>query len=331
MKKLFILLSVLILVLSGCNSKSDDEVSKIIFGSKLAKKESVSKTDKKQFIEILNSKNKLIGIIEDSNSIKELTKKLNIKSWKYCDHLKKNAKLKYIYKGYEVVEDPYYLEDKKPYIIKDGMELYESGSDFYIIDYSEDSRDIVKVEKSTGNYLNSPEKLNINKKKTAKEIIKKWKKEINGLQDREKEDIDYDDKHDNIVEGFEVLTEADVEKTSKEQRLEILDNNLDVLYRTTNITEITEFLNALCMKKWKEVKSISDSATVNCSIIRYAIKRKTPEDKLVKISQDILYKYKGDYYFKDIIPGNGNQERDYISYYKIPERAVEYIHSLSTN
>lgn len=182
MKKLFVMVSILTLILFGCSGRSDSE------------------SEKKQFIEVLADNNQLVGIMEESKSIEEFTKKLDIESWEYCDILVNNAKLTYTYIGYEVVDDPFYLESKKPYIIKNSMELYEDKYDFYIVKYTEDCKDIVKITKSTGKFLSEPTKLNLNSKGTAEDIISKWKTEIDQLKDWS-ENSELDDDSD---EGFDI-------------------------------------------------------------------------------------------------------------------------------
>lgn len=266
--------------------------------------------------------------MEDSKSIEEFTKKLDIESWEYCDDLVNDAKLIYTYKGYEVVEDPLYLDGKSPYIINNRMELYNVGSDFYIVDYTEGCKDIVKVTENTGKFLSAPEKLNINIKKTEEDIINKWKTEIDNLKDwSESSEVD-----DDSDEDFDIIKESDVRKSSKEQRLDILDNqNQVVLYSTSEISEITNYLNVLCENEWEEVQAIPDMASVERNIIRYALKRKTSDHELVEVSRKILYKDKENYYCEDIIPNNGEQKQDYTTYYKIPKETAQYIYSLSAD
>ncbi len=315
MKKILVLLSVLAVMLLGCGKQSDYD------------------TEKRQFIEILSENNELLGIMEDSKSIEEFTKKLDIESWEYCDHLVNDAKLKYTYKGYEVVDDPFYLEGNAPYINRDVIELYEAKSDFYIVDFSEDSRDIVKVTKRTGKYLGEPQKLNISAKKTAEELISKWKTEIDGLQDQldnTESDVDSDKGCEHSDEDFEIITEENIRKVSKEQRMDILDSeNQVVLYSTSKISKITDILNKLSMNEWKEVHKIPDRVSAEVNIIRYALNRKTTKHELIKMCQEVLYKDEDDYYMKEIIPNNGTQKKDYIKYYKIPKETAEFIYSLS--
>ncbi len=302
------MLSVLAVMLLGCGKQSDSD------------------TERRQFIEILSEDNQLVGIMEDSKSIEEFTKKLDIESWEYCDHLVNDAKLRYTYIGYEVVEDPFYLEDNNPYIIKSSMELYEAGSDFYIVDYSMDYIDIAIVTKSTGKFLCDPKKLNIDSKKTADEIISKWNKEIEGLQNIEE---DTDEDNCDFDREDEIFSEDEVKKTSKEQRLDIMDSeNQVVLYSTSKISEITDILNNLSMSEWKEIHEIPDRVSTEVNMIHYALKRKTAKHKLVKVCQEILYKDEDNYYIKEIIPNNGTQKKDYIKYYRIPNKTAEFICSL---
>lgn len=309
-KKFFVLSSILAVILIGCGEARESEATK------------------RQFIEIISQDNQLIGIMEEPKSIEEFTKKLDIESWEYCDDIEKDAKLICTYIGYEVVDDSFYLKGKDPYMIKDSMELYRLGEDYYVVDYTEDSKDIAKVTKATGKYLSELGKLNINKEIKAEDIIDKWKAELGNLKDS----TDNQEVEDKSSDEVDKITESDVRSVSKEQRLDILDNKeQEVLYSTSEISEITNYLNTLSENEWEEVQAIKDTASVERNIIRYELARKTSNRELVESSRIILYKDKEDYYCEEIIPNNGKQKEDYNTYYKIPKEIGEYICSLSSN
>ncbi len=324
-KKIAVILG-MVMCLAGCKD-SDVTIQKESVIQNTLESNNQEAEDTLQFIEIYAADGDLVGIMEDNSSINDFTEKEDVSSWEFINVLPEDAEVLYRYNCYAVVSEEIYLNGSAPFIAWSSDTLYKVDNNYYIQNSSlNDEGFTVKIPSDTGIYLSQPEQLPIEKNKKKEDIISEWKQEISNLLDAPKsvqtEEIETE------VNDSEKITKKDVEQTSSQQKIEIYDSkNENVLYKTENLQDIADYLNATSIDNWKDVDDIPDSAKLECRINGYALDRKSIKKKLVHMYVRELYIDGIDNYCKLIIPSNG-ESKEYISYYKISNEVVTYIQSL---
>jgi len=129
------------------------------------------------------------------------------------------------------------------------MELYSINNKYYLID----GEDIISLPGSAGEFLNKPEKLDIDRETNTQNILNNWGLEVLNLEDLNKnENLDYDTaENENLdydIDEFSLFTEEEVKSVSEEQRLDIMNSDEKILFSTTQIPDITKYINKLSIE-----------------------------------------------------------------------------------
>lgn len=281
--------------------------------------------DKKQFTEIMTASGETIGIIDNNKEIERFVKQLDIESWNYMEQLPEDIDLVYSYITYEVIDEPIFLPDGIPLVHMSTLELYISGKGEYIIrDYDQEIETIARISEKAGRFLNTPEDLDLNKHITAKEILDEW-----GLDfyvpnsDIEKTD---DIEKARYYEGETSFTEKELRKTSKEQKIQFYGaDKSTLLNEIDDISEIAQYLNGLALDRWEYADDAPNPEEVECQIVRWMLSRHSNKKELKEMDTQILYKSDGNYYIKEIIPGEYSDRGEFITHYQVSEETARYI------
>ncbi len=294
--------------------------------------------EKKQFTEIITASGETIGIIDNNKEIERFVKQLDIKSWNDMEQLPEDIELVYSYISYEVIDEPIFLQGGTPLVNMSTLELYISSKGEYIIrDYNQEVEAIARISEKAGQFLNTPEDLELNKNITAKDILDEW-----GLDfyvpnsDIEKtEDIEsarYYEEETSFIEstryyqGETSFTEKELRKTSKEQKIQFYgaDQNT-LLNEIDDISEIAQYLNGLALDQWEYADDAPNPEEVECQIVRFMLPRHSNEKELKEVDTQILYKSDGNYYIEEIISGEYSDRGDSITHYQVSEEIAKYI------
>ena len=205
--------------------------------------------EKKQFTEIITASGETIGIIDNNKEIERFVKQLDIESWNDMEQLPEDIDLVYSYISYEVIDEPIFLQDGKQFVNMSILELYVSSKGEYIIrNYNQEVGAIARISEKSGQFLNAPEDLELNKNITAKDILAGW-----GLDfyvpnsDIEKTD---DIETARYYEGETSFTEMELRKTSKEQKIQFYGaDKSTLLNEIDDISEIALYLNGLALNQ----------------------------------------------------------------------------------
>lgn len=280
--------------------------------------------DKKQFIEISTASDEMIGIIDNNKELERFVKQLDIKSWNYMEQLPEDIDLVYRYISYEVIDEPIFLQDGKQFVNMSTLELYISSKGEYMIrNYNQEIETIARISEKAGRFLNAPEDFDLNKHKTAKDILDGW-----GLDfyvpnsDIEKTD---DIENARYYQGETSFTEKELRKTSKDQKIQFYgaDKNT-LLNEIEDISEIAQYLNGLALDRWEYVDDAPNPEEVECQIVRFMLSRDNKKE-LKEMNTQILYKSDGNYYIEEIIPGEYSDRGESITHYQVSEEIAKYI------
>ena len=284
--------------------------------------------EKKQFTEIISASGEMIGIIDNNKEIERFVKQLDIESWNDMEQLPEDIELVYSYISYEVIDEPVFLQDGKPFVHMSTLEFYISGKGEYMIrDYDQEVETIARISEKAGRFLNAPEDLELNKNITAKDILDGW-----GLDFYVPDsDIESDfEKTDDIetaryYEGNTSFTEEELLQTSKKQKIQFYgaDKNT-LLNEIDDISEIAQYLNGLDLGQWEYADHAPKPEEVECQIVRFMLSRDNKKE-LKEMYTEILYKSNGNYYIQEIIPGEYSDRGDFITHYQVPEEIAKYI------
>lgn len=280
--------------------------------------------DQKQFIEISTASDEMIGIIDNNKELERFVKQLDIKSWNYMEQLPEDIDLVYRYISYEVIDEPIFLQDGKQFVNMSTLELYISSKGEYMIrNYNQEIETIARISEKAGRFLNAPEDFDLNKHKTAKDILDGW-----GLDfyvpnsDIEKTD---DIENARYYQGETSFTEKELRKTSKDQKIQFYgaDKNT-LLNEIEDISEIAQYLNGLALDRWEYVDDAPNPEEVECQIVRFMLSRDNKKE-LKEMNTQILYKSDGNYYIEEIIPGEYSDRGESITHYQVSEEIAKYI------
>ncbi len=280
--------------------------------------------EKKQFIEIITASDEMIGIVDNNKEIERFVKQLDIESWNYMEQLPEDRDLAYSYVSYEVIDEPIFLQDETQLVHMSTLELYISSKGEYMIrDFDQEVETIARIPEKAGRFLNAPEDLELNKHMTAKEILDGW-----GLDFYvPNSDIEKTDDIENVryYEGETSFTEEELLKTSKEQKIQFYgaDKNT-LLNEIDDISEIAQYLNGLALNQWEYVDNAPNPIEVECQIVKFMLSRDGKKE-LKEMYTQILYKSDGNYYIKEIIPGEYSVRGEFITHYRVSEETAKYI------
>ena len=298
--------------------------------------------EKKQFIEISTASDEMIGIIDNNKEIERFVKQLDIESWNYMEQLPEDIDLVYRYISYEVIDEPIFLQDGKQFVNMSILELYVSSKGEYIIrNYNQEVGAIARISEKSGQFLNAPEDLDLNKNITAKDILDGWGLDFYVPNSDIESDIEKTDDIENAryymgetsfiesaryYQGETSFTEKELRKTSEEQKIQFYgaDKNT-LLNEIDDISEIAQYLNGLALDQWQYVDNVPDSGEVECQIVRFMLSRHSNKRELKEMDTQILYKSDGNYYIEEIIPGDYSDQGEFRTYYQVSEEIAEYI------
>ncbi len=285
--------------------------------------------EKKQFTEIITASGEMIGIIDNNKEIERFVKQLDIESWNDMEQLPEDIDLVYSYISYEVIDEPIFLQDGIQLVNMSTLELYISSKGEYIIrDYNQEVETIARISEKTGQFLNTPEDLDLNKDITAKDILDGWGLDFYVPNN----DIESDfEKTDDIetaryYEGETSFTEKELRRTSKEQKIQFYgaDKNT-LLNEIDDISEIAQYLNGLALDQWEYVDDAPNPEEIECQIVRFMLSRHSSEKELKEMNTQILYKSDGNYYIEEIISGEYSDQGEFITHYQVSEEIAKYI------
>lgn len=281
--------------------------------------------EKKQFIEIITASEEMIGIIDNNKEIERFVKQLDIESWNYMEQLPEDRNLVYSYISYEVIDEPLFLQDETQSVNMSTLELYISSKGEYIIrNYAQGVETIARISEKAGQFLNSPEDLDLNKHMTAKDILDGWGLDFYVPNN----DIEKTDEIENAryYEGETSFTEEELLKTSKEQKIQFYgaDQNT-LLNEIDDISEIAQYLNGLALNQWEYVDNAPNPKEVECQIVRFMLSRDSNKKELKEMYTQTLYKSDGNYYIEEIISDKYSDRGEFVTHYKVSEEIAKYI------
>ncbi len=284
--------------------------------------------EKKQFIEIITASDEMIGIVDNNKEIERFVKQLDIESWNDMEQLPEDIDLVYSYISYEVIDEPIFLQDGKQLVNKSTLEFYISQKGEYIIrDYNQEIEAIARISEKAGQFLNAPEDLDLNKNITAKDILDGWGLDFYVPNSDIESDIEKTDDIENAryYIGETSFTEEELRKTSKEQKIQFYgaDKNT-LLNEIDDISEIAQYLNGLALNQWEYVDNAPNPIEVECQIVKFMLSRDGKKE-LKEMYTQILYKSDGNYYIKEIIPGEYSVRGEFITHYRVSEETAKYI------
>ena len=280
--------------------------------------------EKKQFTEIISASGEMIGIIDNNKEIERFVKQLDIESWNYMEQLPEDIDLVYSYISYEVIDEPIFLQDGKQLVNMSTLEFYISSKGEYIIrNYNQEVGAIARISEKSGQFLNAPEDLELNKNITAKDILDGWGLDFY-VPNSDIEKID-DIENAQYYQGKTSFTEKELRKTSKEQKIQFYgaDQNT-LLNEIDDISEIAQYLNGLALDQWEYTDDAPNPEEVECQIVRFMLSRDNKKE-LKEMNTQILYKSNGNYYIEEIIPGEYSERGEFITYYQVSEEIAKYI------
>lgn len=316
-----------------------------LMGCQEAKELGYSEIDleKKQLLELFDINDQSIGIITDNQRIYEIIEKEMIPQWEYLDELPTGSQKLCTFKSYEVVTDPSFLKNDKPWITIFKTDLYEADDSYFVVGQSLDEGSdtdmtIAMIPDSAGTYLHQLTKENLDAFLDKSEVIREWnvgtpQEKMRDTQLATTEHSEEEDRQTDDNEGeypYADIGEFDyagVVKVSKKQRIEVRSaNDNSVILTITDINVIVDFLNYVQMPKWKLVDKLPSDAQPLRYVVRYALPRKTTETGLEEQSRLCLYKNDNSYYIESIIDQTNSIYDKEI--FLIPNDAGEYLSTL---
>lgn len=300
--------------------------------------------EKKQLLEVFDSSSvQSLGIITDNKKLYEIIENEMIPQWEYLNELPSGSQKLCTFKSYEVVTEPIFLKDEKPWITIFKMDLYRADNNYFVVGQSLDEGSdiditIARIPDSAGAYLQQLTKEKFDASLDKSEVIKKWNAGTpqEKISDTQLEKTENADEKDRQIENHEfeypyhdigAFDYDGVVKASEKQKIEVVSaNDNSVVLTITDLNDIVDFLNHEQMPKWRIVDKLPSDAQPLRYFVRYALPRKTTDTELIEQSRLCLYKNADSYYIETIMDyPNSFYDKEICL---IPDDAGEYLATL---
>lgn len=283
-----------------------------------------------QLFEIASPEEIVLCQVVEPNAISVFIQNEKIEEWEYVNEIPMQAKLQYTITSYEKIADEFWKEKGMPEISIGKDILYEDNGDFYIESVFESDSSYCRIPTSAGEYImelarNGSDILDKN------DIFASWG--INNF-DVENEGETVLKEQDKILksenEGGNQLYNADeLANVSKEQKIEIFDQDLNIVWTMTDLEKIADFYNQIKRETWLEVECLPEEKSNICEITIYQLERHTREKNLIENEKLILFEAQNQYYIQDVIPSCSEDIDDMEIFYSIPNDIGNYINKLA--
>lgn len=283
-----------------------------------------------QLFEIASPEEIVLCQVVEPNAIIVFIQNEKIKEWEYVNEIPMQAKLQYTITSYEKIADEFWKEKGMPEISIGKDILYEDNGDFYIESIFESDSSYCRIPTSAGEYImelarNGSDILDKN------DIFASWG--INNF-DVENEGETVLKEQDKILksenEGGNQLYNADeLANVSKEQKIEIFDQDLNIVWTMTDLEKIADFYNQIKRETWLEIECLPEEKSNICEITIYQLERHTREKNLIENEKLILFEAQNQYYIQDVIPSCSEDIDDMEIFYSIPNDIGNYINKLA--
>lgn len=283
-----------------------------------------------QLFEIASPEEIVLCQVVEPNAIIVFIQNEKIEEWEYVNEIPMQAKLQYTITSYEKIADEFWKEKGMPEISIGKDILYEDNGDFYIESVFESDSSYCRIPTSAGEYImelarNGSDILDKN------DIFASWG--INNF-DVENEGETVLKEQNKVLksenEGGNQLYNADeLANVSKEQKIEIFDQDLNIVWTMTDLEKIADFYNQIKRETWLEIECLPEEKSNICEITIYQLERHTREKNLIENEKLILFEAQNQYYIQDVIPSCSEDIDDMEIFYSIPNDIGNYINKLA--
>ena len=283
-----------------------------------------------QFWEIASPEEVVLCQVAEKNAIIAFIENEKREEWEYVSEIPRQAELQYIITSYEKITEEFRQEKGVPEISIGKDILYEDKGDFYIESVCEGDSAYYHIPVSAGEYM-------IELARSGSDVLDKndifasWGINDFDAENEEKTVLNESDsilKPDN-VEGGHLYSANELARVSGKQKLEISNQDLEVVRTMTDLEEIADFYNQIKHETWLEIEELPEEKSNICKITIYQLERHTIEKNLVEDEKLILFAAHNQYYIQDIIPGHSEDTDDMEIFYSIPDDIADYIKKLA--
>lgn len=283
-----------------------------------------------QFLEIVSPENIVLCQIVEPNEVIAFIQNEKMEEWEDVSDIPVQAKLQYIIISYEKITENFWLEKGAPEISIGKYALYEDNGDFYIEDIFEGDSIYCRIPVSAGEYImkqagNGSDILDKN------DIFVLWGINDFGIE-REEEAVlkeSYKIVKSENEDGYHLYSADELAKVSKEQKLEIFDQDSELVCTMKDLEEIADFYNQIKRETWLEIECLPEEKSNICEITIYQLERHTREKNLIENEKWILFEAQNQYYIHDIVPNDSKDMDDMEIFYSIPNDIGNDINKLA--
>lgn len=270
-----------------------------------------------QFLEIVSPENIVLCQVVEPNEVIAFIQNEKMEEWEYVSEIPVQAKLQYIIIFYEKITENFWLEKGAPEISIGKYALYEDNGDFYIEDIFEGDSAYCRIPVSAGEYImkqagNSSDILDKN------DIFASWGIDDFGIEKEAVLKEPYKIVKSENEDGYHLYSADELAKVSKEQKLEIFDQDSELVRTMKDLEEIADFYNRIKRETWLEIECLPEEKSNICEITIYQLERHTREKHLIENEKWILFEDQNQYYIHDIIPNDSEDMDDMEIFYSIP-------------
>ena len=288
------------------------------------------KISEEQFLEIVSPEKIVLCQVVESNEVIAFIQNEKMEEWEYVNEIPTQAELQYIIISYEKITEIFGVEKGVPEISIGKYALYENNGDFYIEVAFEGDSTYCRIPVSAGEYImqlvrNSSDILDKN------DIFALWGINDFGIENEEEAVLKESDKilKSENEDSNHLYSADELAKVSKEQKLEIFDQDSEFVCTMKDLEEIADFYNQIKRETWSEIECLPEEKSIICEITIYQLERHTIEKNLIENEKLILFEAQNQYYIHDIIPNYSEDIDDMEIFYSIPNDIGNYINKLA--
>lgn len=281
-----------------------------------------------QFLEIVSPENIVLGQVVEPNEVIAFIQNEKMEEWEDVSEIPVQAELQYIIISYEKITENFWLEKGAPEISIGKYALYEDNGDFYIEDAFEGDSTYCRIPVSAGEYImkqagNGSDILDKN------DIFASWGIDDFGIEKEAVLKEPYKIVKSENEDGYHLYSADELAKVSKEQKLEIFDQDSELVHTMKDLEEIADFYNQIKRETWLEIECLPEEKSNICEITIYQLERHTREKHLIENEKWILFEAQNQYYIHDIIPNDSEDMDDMEIFYSIPNDIGDDINKLA--
>lgn len=286
-----------------------------------------------QFLEIVSPEEIVLCQVVGPNEVIAFIQNEKMEEWEDVSEIPAQAELQYIIISYEKVTENFWLEKGAPEISIGKEALYEDNGDFYMEDVFEGDSTYCRIPVSAGEYImklagNGSDILDKN------DIFASWGINDSGIEKAEEAFLKEPDKifrseNEDSHHFYHLYSADELAKVSKEQKLEIFDQDSELICTMKDLEEIADFYNQIKRETWLEMECLPEEKSNICEITIYQLERHTREKNLIENEKLILFEAQNQFYIHDIIPKYSEDMDDMETFYSIPNAIGNYMNKLA--